>query len=135
MAVKYRGCATLKVRVPRQLHNYFHKITLEPPVPSADVMHQWLLEQNQVDRLFDTISLSSLSQFDIDHDEKEEWRKSSYIAKLEEMRDGQLGLMPDREMLSRLELHHARKALRGIARVRGITNDRRSHRSFFKEAA
>ncbi|MBC7764514.1 hypothetical protein H7Y29_02260 [Microbacteriaceae bacterium] len=135
MALKYRGCATLKVRVPRQLHNYFHKISFEPPVPSADIMHQWLLEQNQVDRLFDTICISSLSQFDINHDAKEEWRKSSYIAKLEQMRDGELGLMPDREMLSRLELHHARQALRGIARVRGITNDRRSHRSFFKEAA
>jgi hypothetical protein len=42
MAMKYRGCATLKVRVPRQLHNYFHKVTHQPPLPSVDVMRQWL---------------------------------------------------------------------------------------------
>lgn len=135
MAMRYRGCATLKVRAPRQLHNYFHKITLEPPVPSHDVMRQWVLEQSQVDRLYDTISLSNLAEANVDDETKEMWRRSSYIAKLESMRDGELGLMPSREDLSRLDINAARHTLRGIARVKGITNHRLSRRSFFKEAA
>jgi hypothetical protein len=135
MAMKYRGCATLKVRVPRQLHNYFHKITVEPPTPSQEVMRQWLLEQSQVDRLYDTIRLDNLSTFNVDDDTKEEWRRSSFIAKLETMRDGELGLMPDREELRTLHIRQARQALRCIARVRGLANGRRSHVSFFREAA
>ena len=135
LGASYRGGAALKIRLPRQLHNYIHRISLEPPIPSIDVMQQWVLEQTQIDRLYNTIKHTSLSDFEVDDDAKELWRYSSYMAKLEEMRDGQLGLMPDREHLSRLEIDDARRTLRCLARTRGLTNARSSRRQFFGDIA
>ncbi len=135
IGARYRGSANLKWRLTRQLHNYLHKVSLPPKQPTIDVMYQWGFEQTQIDRLYDTIKLTSLGHIEVDDDTKELWRYSSYMTKLEEMRDGQLGLMPDREHLSRLEIDDARRTLRCLARTRGLTNARSSRRQFFGDIA
>ena len=131
----YRGSGSLKVLLPRQLHNYVHRITEPPPTPDLDVMRQYALEHNQVDRLFETIRISNyddkehLSQLPFITQER--IRYDSYKSKLEDMEDGQVGLMPDREYLAQLTISQARPVLRSIARVVGLSNARRSQKHFF----
>ena len=131
----YRGAGSLKVRLPRQLHNYVHAITVPPPMPTFDVMRQYALEHSQVSRLYDTIKVTSYDDFpnlaSLPYEEQERLRAVAYQQKLERMQEGQLGLMPEREYLAGLEIAAARPVLRSIARVQGLTNARRSKRQFF----
>ncbi len=139
LGANYRGCSSLKVTLPRQLHNYTHAISHEPPIPPIDVMRQYALEHGQVNRLYDTVKLTSYVDFPdlqrLDHEEKEQLRHESYLRKLETMADGEIGVMPDREYLSRLEVRQARAALRSIARVQGLSNSRKAAKVFFARAA
>jgi hypothetical protein len=135
LGAAYRGAAALKIRLPRQLHNYIHKISLEPPIPPIDVMRQWVFEQTQIYRLYDTVRLSNLDKFEADDATKESLQYRSYQEKVAVMRDGKFGLMPDREHLSKLELEDARRTLRCLARARGLTNARSSRRQFFSDIA
>lgn len=128
---QYRGTAALKIRLPRQLHNYIHTVTEPPAIPDADVMEQWVREKWQVDRLYDTVSLKSMSEFDMPETEREKYRFSNFQQKLEDMEDGHLGLMPEREDLAAMEITQARRALRAIARVQGFTNNRLRQPRFF----
>ncbi len=139
VGARYRGSGSLKVRLPRQLHNYVHKITIEPPMPPLDIMRQYALEHGQVNRLYDTIKLTSYVEYPklnaLSHEDKEALRRKTLQKKLELMQDGEIGIMPQRELLSSMELNEARGVLRSIARAKGISNSRRSQRSFFKEVA
>lgn len=135
LAVKYRECESLKLRVPRQLHNYFHKATLPPPIPDTDIMRQYVEEQRQVNRLYYAASLRYIAVHGVDEHTKEQWRKKIYLAKLEGMKDGELGLLPDREYLSNLEPSEARVALKSIARIQGLASIRGEYQSLHKEAA
>lgn len=135
LGARYRGCATLKLKLPRQLHNYIHKVTLEPVPPSSEVMMQWVFEQEQVNRLYDTIKLASLAEADFLHEIKDRWRHQSYIDKLDGMKDGKLGLMPERNFLANLELDDARRTLRALARVQGISNAKSCKRAYFGKIA
>jgi len=128
---QYRGTAALKIRLPRQLHNYIHTVTEPPAIPDSDVMEQWVREKWQVDRLYDTVSLKSLSDINMPEEERERYRFSNFQQKLELMEDGHLGLMPEREGLAAMEISTARQALRAIARVQGFTNGRRQQTRFF----
>ncbi len=139
VGARYRGSGSLKVRLPRQLHNYVHKITAEPPMPPLEIMRQYALEHGQVNRLYDTVKLTSYVEYpkldSLPHEDKEALRQKTLHRKLKVMQEGQLGIMPQREQLLSMELNEARGVLRGIARAKGISNSRRSQRSFFKEAA
>lgn len=135
LGAKYRGSAALKVRVRRQKHNLFHHLSLPPTPPSEEVMRQWVFEQEQVYRLYDSIKLGSMSAIDVSQDIKEQLRHESYLRKLETMQDGELGLMPDKEMLSVLTIDEARRTLRALARVQGISNAKPCKRAFFGNMA
>ena len=98
-------------------------------------MRQWVFEQEQVYRLYDSIKLGSMSAIDVSQDIKEQLRHESYLRKLETMQDGELGLMPDKEMLSVLTIDEARRTLRALARVQGISNAKPCKRAFFGNMA
>ncbi|MGK2896166.1 MAG: hypothetical protein ACSLEY_00990 [Candidatus Saccharimonadales bacterium] len=127
----FRGAAALKVRLPRQLHNYIHAVTEPSPMPSEDVMQQWIKEQRQVSRLYDTVSRKNLSDAtDLSEEQREKYRFNNYRQKLDTMEDGELGLMPNREQLASIDIDQARRILRAIAKVRGFSNSRRQQRVF-----
>lgn len=134
----YRGAGLLKVRLPRQLHNYVHRITNQPPVPDFAAMRQFAEEHDQVNRLYDTVKVSSFDGYpslaDLPFEDQEELRQSSFQKKLEVMKDGELGVMPDRDYLYDLEMTEARGALRAIARAKGFSNAKRCRQSFFAAA-
>lgn len=132
---QYRGTAALKIRLPRQLHNYIHAVTEPPVMPDTDVMDQWVHEKRQVERLYDTVSLKSMAELNLPQEELEGYRFSNFHQKLEKMEDGHLGLMPERERLLSMELADARQALRAIARVQGFSNGKRRQRQFFSLTA
>ena len=139
IGASYRGCSSLKIIIPRQLHNYIHLVSEMPPVPEIEIMRQYALEHNQVYRLHDTISLDSYVAFPeldrLPHEAKEELRLQSFQRKLVDMEDGKLNVMPDRAELLDLDLKAARQTLRAIARTQGFSNKRSSQRSFFSLAA
>lgn len=134
----YRGSATLKVRLPRQLHNYVHKITHEPAVPSLDVMRQYSIEQDQVERLYSIVKYGSFSDSDarnaLTEEEKDDLRKQYLLRKLNTMQDGVLGVMPERNALSNMEMDEVRRVLRAVARVQGFSNAKSCQRAFFDKA-
>jgi hypothetical protein len=128
----YRGAAALKVRMPRPLHNYIHAVTEPPSTPDLDTMRQWTLEQRQVDRLYDTVSKGNMANMRIPEEQREKYRFSNFHKKLDEMDDGYLGLMPEKEYLTTITIDEARRTLHALARVRRIANSRSSQTRFFK---
>lgn len=131
----YRGAGSLKVWTPRQLHNYIHKITEPPTPPPLEVMRQYALEHGQVDRLYDTIKVSSYIAVpelaELPFEEQELLRKEAFDRKLDQMHDGEIGIMPDREYLAQLEIAESRNILRSIARVQGFSNASSCQKTFF----
>lgn len=117
-ASQFRECESMKVRVPRQLHNYFHKVTLPPPVPSEEVLRQYLTEQIQVKALYQVATLPFEQHHDSDEQTKDEWRKKRYLAKLEVMKSGEVGHMPDLELLATMDFNEARALLRDKACIK-----------------
>lgn len=127
----YRGSAALKIRLMRQLHNYIHATTVPAKPPTQRVMAQWALEQSQLYRLDHTLSFKSMAEFDLPEEERERYRFSNFSQKLEEMTDGELGLMPSIDFLSGLDMRGARREVRLRARVHGLSNSRSSRRTFY----
>ena len=135
-AMLFRGCATLRIILPRVLHDYTHRITDPPTLPTPDVMQQYYREQCQVQRLYETVRFHGLHDIDyMSHKEKEALRLERFREKLDKMEDGSLGVMPDRAVLAAMTLHEARQTVRSIARVRGLSNDRACRAAFFGEVA
>ncbi len=132
-AMIFRSSQTLRVILPRELHDYTHKITEPPLMPTLDVMEQYNTEQAQVIRLYDTVRFHGLKDFALPHAEKEAFRFGQFHRLLEQMPDGELGLMPDKEYLASLSLHDARQTLRGLARVQGLSNATRCQTAFFSD--
>lgn len=131
----YRGAGSLKVMLPRQMHNYLHAITLPPPMPTFDVMRQYAHEHDQVSRLYDAISKRSYDDFpelaQLPFWRQEELRGESYLRKLDTMTNGEVGLMPNIDYLADLTIQEARPVLRSIARAQWLTNARQTRRQFF----
>jgi hypothetical protein len=57
-----------------------------------------------------------------------------YIAKLEEMRDGELDLMPDRETLSKLEWHRLGRRFEELQEFGGLPSIRRVKNHFLRKS-
>lgn len=131
----YRGAGSLKVRLPRQLHNYVHTISEPPPMPDEEIIKQYALEHGQVSRLYDAIKLTSYEDFPelaaLPFQNQERLRQESYERKLESMADGEIGLMPDTEYLAALTIAQARPVLRALVTVHGLSNAKKSKRQFF----
>lgn len=134
LSERFRGAPSLRVIVPRDLHDWLHEATQPPRVPSRDVMWHHDHEQGQIMRLYDTIRHRSLSKIhDMSHDQKEAYRLQRFHELLDEMDDGQVGLMPPRETLALMPLAEARSAIRSLARVQGLSNDPSCQRAFFTD--
>ncbi len=135
---RYRNAPSLRITMPRQLHEYVHAVTLVPKVPSPDVMRQYALEHGQVGSLYDTIKSyktdEEIERFGFPKEAGVCARLDSYHEKIEAMEPGVIGIMPDKEYLYNLEIDSARRVLRSIARANGISNSRHAIRAFFGEA-
>ncbi len=132
VGVEFRGAPQNKLRLNRQLHNYIHASTHELRMLDFGVMLQFTQETTRLVQLYDTICLRSYEdRSDIPEDEKEAKRLENFRAKLETVKQGWLGVMPDVDILKTLDATEARGALRGIARVKGLSNARKSKRTFF----
>ena len=131
-ATHFRGNPSLKVILPRQLHDYLHVVTEPPLMPDSDVMRQYTHEQHNVHRLYDTIRYHGALHLEhLSHERKEQIRWSTMLAKLDTLDDGILGLMPDKEELANAGIARARQVLRSIARVQGLSNDLSCQDAFF----
>lgn len=128
----FRGNPSLKVILPRELHDYLHRVTEPPKAPESDVMEQYTLEQSQVSRLYSIIRPSGHMDKDLSFDDREDLRYALLLGKLEDMEDGQVGLMPDRELLARLPIAESRQILRHRALPLGISAHKACQRVFFK---
>lgn len=101
-------------------------------LPDKDIMEQYVLEQRQVQNLYDIIRFHGLHDLGgMAHDDKEAYRLERFRKRLTEMEDGYVGVMPSRELLATLPLHAARQAVRSLARVQGLSNDKASRKAFF----
>ncbi|QQS22268.1 hypothetical protein IPM09_01860 [Candidatus Saccharibacteria bacterium] len=132
IAMQFRNSPTLRLYLPRDLHDFTHKITDPPVPPSRDVMEQYILEQCQVQNLYDIVRFHGLHDLHgMAHDDKEAYRLERFRERLSEMEDGYVGVMPSREFLAALPLHTARQVVRSLARVQGLSNDKASRKAFF----
>jgi hypothetical protein len=131
-ATHFRGSPSLKVILPRQLHDYLHIVTDPPVVPSNDVMMQYAKEQFQVQRLYDTIRFHGALHLDQKTpEERENIQWQTMLDKLESMDEGQIGLMPDKEQLASAGIIFARQVLRTVARTQGLSNNTQCQQAFF----
>ena len=129
----FRESPSLKVTLPRELHDWLHYITPMPTMPDLDVMEQYILEQEQVSKLYGIVRYGGLSDVSFDPAKKELFRHAMMLDKLKTMEDGQVGLMPNREMLSQVPLAEARQILRHLALPLGISARRSCQQVFFKD--
>lgn len=127
----FRSSQTLRVILPRDLHDYLHKVTEPPIAPPLDVMEQYYREQAQVLHLYSIVRYHGLKDSPMTHDAKERFRLARLHDELAELEDGVLGVLPNREHLAALPLHEARQALRALARVQGLSNDESCKAAFF----
>lgn len=130
---RFRGSPTLKVRLPRELHDWLHRVTEPPTPPSLDVMRQYVHEQGQVHRLYNTVSLSRYNFEGLSFEEKEKLRHDGLLRKLEEMSDGELGIMPEKERLAAMGLIAARRLLRHRTHPLGLSGSATCQKVFFSE--
>lgn len=135
LGIDYRNAPSLRITMPRQLHDYIHLVTTETAPPSTDVMRQYSLEHGQVGRLYDTVKSyktdEEIEKFGFSEAVSMAARLDSYHRKIELMQDGEIGIMPDREYLYNLDILEARRVLRSIARSNGFSNAKQSQRAFF----
>lgn len=129
---RYRGAGSLKVRMPRQLHNYVHATTNPPKMPDIDVIRQYGIEHYDADRLYNTIKLTNYDDKEelacLDFEVQERLRADAYQRKLDAIKPGQLGVLPDLGYLAGLSIQEARPVLRGIVRVQSLSKRQISQR-------
>lgn len=131
-ATHFRGSPSLKIIIPRQMHDYLHFVTEPPAVPDKDVMVQYSLEQFNVQRLYDTIRFHGALHLDKHTpEERERIRWETLLDKLDTMDDPQVGLMPEKESIVEAGITYARQALRAIARTQGLSNHPNCQNAFF----
>jgi len=129
----FRSSATLRVILPRELHDYLHRVTTPPAMPGEDVMRQYNVEQDQITHLYDTIRYGSYATLPLDDQQKETLRHERFLKKLDTMQDAQVGLMPDREALAAMTLPEARHVLRHLAMPLGISARHACSETFFAD--
>lgn len=142
VAARYREGHALMLSMPTQIHNYAHAVMEMPPIPVYDVMRQRVIEQKQVDRLsrlgMRAVKYVQWSESDIDrakqnrHGYKDLMRMSrihtamadasmrEFYEYLKQTEDGQVGLMPDRDVLAKLEFPVAVEYLGTLSDVQTI---------------
>lgn len=137
VGIGFRNAPALRLVMPRQMHEYVHTVTEPPMVPTLDVMRQFHLEHGQVGRLYDTIKSAKthedIARYGFPRASSVDARRTAFRQKIEAMQDGQIGVMPKREHLYDMEIDEARRVLRSIARANGLSNSRKSYRSFFSQ--
>lgn len=133
IATQYRASPTLQIILPRELHDYLHRITEPPTMPDIDVMEQYNLEQSQVSRLFSVINHTSYRTLPITDTEREALRQRVFLDRLNTMQDGSLGLMPSIETLATQPLSESRRQLRHLARPLGISAHSACQQVFFAD--
>ncbi len=129
---EFRGLATNQVDLRRQFHDYLHLVSLPLTPPDFGVMVQAVREGTDVTRLYDTVSRKNFDDAPWPEKEKEEKRRQNFMAKVAMMEPGWLGVMPDPAQLVDMTPDQIRSTLRPIARRKGLSNARRSHRAFFR---
>lgn len=130
-AAQYRSSPTLQVILPRELHDYLHRVTEPPTMPAMDVMEQYNLEQSQVSILFSVISHASFRKLSLTDTEREALRLRVFHDRLNSMQEGSLGLMPDIATLASQPLIESRQQLRHLARPLGISASKACQQVFF----
>lgn len=129
----FRESPTLKVILPRELHDYLHFVTEPPKMPSKEVMRQYTLEQTQITRLYNLVNRASLRTAPYDEDVKEALRTQRLHDGLSIMQDSQVGLMPDKQLLASLPLNESRRMLRHLAHPLGISAAKACQQVFFAD--
>ena len=109
----YRDTGAVKIRVPRQLHEYFHVGFAKPPIPDEDVMEQFLAEDVQIRKLLRTLlpSIEEQRRKTIDT-YRDLTRHAHYLEALSSMPTSEVGHLPGTESLARLTADEARATLR-----------------------
>lgn len=109
---KYRSMRSLQVRMPRQMHEFAHVGFHEPPMPSVDVMAQYIGEVAQCSELFSILkpTPSEVAGGVID-EMLELGRLARYLDRLDRMADGEVGHFPETSYLATLTAQEARTTL------------------------
>lgn len=131
---EFRENAPRQMWLPIQAHNLLHKVAEVPPVPSYEVMYQHVAEYRRVKTLFQigrrAINFGRWSRVvDMEMGDKDlssffnllsDKYTDRYEAILETAPTSQLGVMPDVEMLQRMNIREATAELGKIAAVRAF---------------
>ena len=118
----YRGTSLLKVYLPRKLHDHVHKATEIPDVPDVDVIEQWTSENRMIGRLYGIIKAERVFE-NSRRRVPDSWKYNEYLYMVEKMRDGELGVLPDKEVLFEYDLPEAQIALRSLASALRVERD------------
>lgn len=108
----YRNLGAVKVRVPRQLHEYFHEVFESPPVPDEEVMVQFMAEEAQIRKLLEVLNFTKLERLQKTIDPvRESGRHAQYLHILSGMSPPEVGHLPDASVLAALSIDDARTTL------------------------
>lgn len=138
---RFRESTSLMVDVQEQIHQYGHWV-LNPIVPPKfEVMHQYVDEEDQVKSLFalgraviraerweDDMRLegAQLWRSAITYNENYEPTETMFYDALDAAKDGQLGLMPDRQALADMGVPAATRYLGVLAGARALSLHRKT---------
>lgn len=120
LGMQYRNLRSLRYLGPRQQHEDFHVSFTVPPVPSAEVMVQYIQEEEQLRGLYALLQFTPEERETSVIDARTEIaRRARYLAKLEHILPGQLGHLPDTDYLAGLSTTDARREIG--TRIRYLT--------------
>lgn len=140
---RYRETPSIMMRLAKQLHNYGHAVTIPPPMPNDEVMIARVEEQTQINKLF-KLGRQAISserweyemmsrgtychRLAMDYIKQNNQTAQAFYDYLEQCRDAQVGLMPDRGELYEAGIHEATRRLGVLAAARSL-DYRRDSRS------
>jgi len=123
----FRGLASLKIELPRQMHNFSHAVFELPGRPSVDVMRQAVLEVGQAKQL-QSVMNEHLPSYP--HTETEQMRRfcmSAIVRALESMKEPEVGMMPPLETLATQGIDQLRLSISSLLRVRRFSKKHLIH--------
>lgn len=119
----YRNLGALKVKVPRQMHDYFHVGFAQPPIPAEDVMVQFVFEDMQFRVLLRTLLPDIDERIGKFIDPARELaRYAQYLDQLATMTAGAVGHFPDTEVLAALPMEKVKTELQAKVGVLRYVN-------------
>ena len=129
----FRGASFLKIELPRQMHNFSHAIFELPARPSVEVMREIMTEVGDAKQLLETINdFYNKEGTGAPSDHAARLCLDALESKITKMSEPQIGLLPDLETLSQMNIQELRLATQSLLMVRRFSRRHLIHPAIYR---